>query len=125
MKSVFCVFISIAFLTVLTDFNELLKMPKLVHHFHEHSSSHHDLSFSEFLYFHYSDHHEHEDKHDESSLPYKSSNTNFFSALILPSVKQKIESITFEAKFYSKRIIKNDFIQSDYFGKIWQPPKSA
>lgn len=126
MKRIFCVLISIFLLSVLTDLKEIIKIPTLVNHYHEHASEHHHLAFSEFLHIHYSDHHQHPDDEEEHSFPYKSDTVNSLSMFLVTFLDFETKNSNFEKKILSSMLITNlDFIQSNYFGKIWQPPKIA
>ena len=71
-----------------TEIGQLLKIPTLIQHFTEHHDDDLDISFADFIDFHYNNDKQHSDtdKHDNhQNLPFKTINTNVNTILAFES----------------------------------------
>lgn len=109
-----------------TEIGQLLKIPTLIQHFTEHHDDDLDISFADFIDFHYNNDKQHSDtdKHDKhQNLPFKTINTNVNTILAFESQtafsfrKLTIISLNRTVPF------SQDFYISSVFASIWLPPK--
>jgi|TARA_R110000868_G_scaffold177301_1_gene415654 hypothetical protein len=114
------------FLCANTEIGQLLKIPTLIQHFTEHHDDDLDISFADFIDFHYNNDKQHSDtdKHDNhQNLPFKTINTNVNTILAFESQtafsfrKLNIISLNRTVPF------SQDFYISSVFASIWLPPK--
>jgi len=118
--------VSICLLSVLlisnTEFHQLMKLPILVQHFMHHKSLDNSLSFTDFIFIHYSDGMDLADQTHEE-LPFKSHGCQHMLQLVLvcdfpsftplKSIPGTITTAAYQEVFYT----------SSSLGAIWQPPQ--
>jgi hypothetical protein len=123
--------ISISFLFIFlcanTEAGQLLKFPSLVQHFTEHHDHDNnlDISFADFIDFHYNETEKHSNKgnEDHQNLPFKTINTNVNTVLAFENQtefsfrKPNIISLNRTVPF------SQDFYISNVYVSIWLPPK--
>lgn len=126
MKQGFVIVFISAFLFANTAFGELLRLPRLIHHYLEHVEWDQNDSFIDFLATHYAKEIDHPDDihHDHENLPFKTvdyHSCQFICNNLLPLIFKSV-SIDFpkEKKILS---LKNHFYYNAELAGIWQPPK--
>ncbi|EIA07382.1 MAG: hypothetical protein K2Y30_14250 [Flavobacteriaceae bacterium] len=126
MKKSIAISFLFIFLCANTEIGQLLKIPTLIQHFTEHHDDDLDISFADFIDFHYNNDKQHSDtdKHDNhQNLPFKTINTNVNTILAFESQtafsfrKLNIISLNRTVPF------SQDFYISSVFASIWLPPK--
>ncbi len=126
MKKSIAISFLFIFLCANTEIGQLLKIPTLIQHFKEHHDDDLDISFADFIDFHYNNDKQHSDtdKHDNhQNLPFKTINTNVNTILAFESQtafsfrKLNIISLNRTVPF------SQDFYISSVFASIWLPPK--
>ena len=121
---------TILFLTIYllstTEAQQLLKLPAIFKHFHEHQKENNHLTIVHFLAIHYL-HGSPKDKdyEEDMKLPFKTCG-DCISLTVPAFVPAGIQLST--AKFIEIPAMKNhlsqdQFILSSYLASIWQPPK--
>jgi hypothetical protein len=109
-----------------TDFSELLKIPQLAQHFKEHQEEEEGITFSEFVFNHYTKGDVYDaDRDQDMKLPYKSIDfTHAVSFTVIPTIisidflkTTDFEELKSPINFYTARF------SSENFSSIWQPPK--
>ncbi len=108
-----------------TEIGQLLKIPTLIQHFTEHHDDNLDISFADFIDFHYNKTEKHSSKENENhqNLPFKTINTNVNTVLAFES---QTEFSFRKPNFISlNRTVpfSRDFYISNVFASIWLPPK--
>lgn len=108
-----------------THFSELLKFPQLEKHYKQHQEEK-ELTFSEFVYDHYTKGDVHDaDRDQDMKLPYKSIDfTHAVSFTVIPTIisidlikTADFQELKSPIRFYAA------YFSSDNFSSIWQPPK--
>ncbi|MBK8787872.1 MAG: hypothetical protein IPN43_15590 [Chitinophagaceae bacterium] len=129
MKKITAILFLSVYLLYTTGFHELLKINALVRHFHETQKNDSTVTFYHFLVMHYvTDDLNDTDNDRDKQLPFKSvnsfiSNTSVFyipDFNIQPQVVKSASSGT-PVKF----IVKDLFIDTDFYSIVWHPPKNA
>jgi hypothetical protein len=127
VKKYIIIFLLCSYLFSVTQFNELLKLPKLVEHFIAHSQQNKVLSFSDFMSMHYAFEDIFDSDYDQDmKLPFKSNTCVIcFSAVYLCA---PIPNFNFIAKRDAKEYKRPNFnytfsFISNFHCSIWQPPK--
>lgn len=110
-----------------TEIGQLLKLPSLIQHFTEHHDhdDNLDISFADFIDFHYNNTEKHSSKENENhqNLPFKTINSNVNTVLAFENQtefsfrKLNIISLNRTVPF------SQDFYISSVFASIWLPPK--
>ena len=109
----------------------MLKLPILVQHYMEHQQEDSKITFTQFLYMHYSEESHHPGTHDKDmKLPFKAHDNciSFLSAVYAPSapvqeiVLQPRPMFGAEKKLY---FYYNNPLSSSFLSTIWQPPRTA
>lgn len=126
MRPAIATFLLIVFLLSSTQFNQLLKLPKLVEHYLEHKSENKTLSVWQFLYLHYGQGEVHDKDYEEDmKLPFKTQ-----SVCNTQGIVHKPGSLVFKAPAFvlaGKKINAYDvteFIATNTMDNIWRPPQS-
>jgi hypothetical protein len=112
------------FLSAGTSFNELFKIPILMHHYAEHVSQDEQLTFGDFVALHYNNDNQHKDDHgDHQSLPFKSSIPQ--TSLVEPHAQPITWSVALGIQI-SNNSNWASFVESNvsnpYLDSFWQPP---
>lgn len=108
-----------------TELHELFKIPVLIEHFSEHKCKDKSLSFSDFIYSHYTND---VPEHDtDTKLPFKSHVDIVQPSALIASNVIEIEQITsFLTLTHEVNLPKSTFfISTSHLSSIWQPPKFA
>jgi len=127
MRKWMSIFFIVTALAASTELGQLLRLPILFWHFHEHQAKDSDMTFVDFLKLHYeiADNKKEFDPKD-SSLPFKSCQcavTAHFIALP-PTLIHIPQKPIFS--FSTASALGNDRSSySSYLSSIWQPPKSC
>lgn len=122
-------FISIFFLAVYllstTQMFELLKMPLLVEHYIEHKEENKNLSFLDFLEFHYLYGNPKDADYDKDmKLPFKTiSCLGNSTSIFIPQTGTDINKITSFVDDYKGSSEYSFHYTRSFFSSIWQPPK--
>lgn len=113
----------------MTEIHQLLKTPKLVEHFLEHKSENKGITLISFLEMHYLNGFTKDaDFEKDMKLPFKASQDNCFSFVVVLPTPAKFELNTDPSLFeiHTPNIIqKRQVFISNYLSAIWQPPKIA
>ena len=127
MKKSIAISLLFVFLCANTEIGQLLKLPNLIQHFTEHHDHDNtlDISFADFIDFHYNKTEKHSNKGNENhqNLPFKTINTNVNTVLAFENQtefsfrKPNIISLNRTVPF------SQDFYISSVFASIWLPPK--
>ena len=125
MKRFYLIFVLVSFALSSIELDELLKFSNLFSHFKEHQQLNNQLSFSDFLFRHYSvpDDHDGDSEKDEK-LPFKKHHDCFLSQVQIilhqhPTIKLKV--IEEEILEPSPNVEVN--LPQGSLNNIWQPPK--
>lgn len=129
MKKTITLGFLLTYLLSVTQLGEFFKVPKLVHHFIEHSQQQSDLTFIKFLSIHYVDVLVYDKDYDEDmELPFKShtdccncSITTFCSPI--PQFTFPIEQTIKEFKIPNFSYVFT--FTCNFHSTIWQPPKTC
>ncbi len=127
MKRFLLIFALVSFVLSSVELDELLKFSNLIEHFKEHQQLNKHLTFSNFLFRHYSipDDHDGDSEKDEK-LPFKKNHQCFLAQIQIvlhqhTYIKLKvIEEEISEPLFH----IEENLTQGS-LSNIWQPPKSS
>ena len=115
------------FLGTSTVFSELLKLPALIHHYFEHVESKQDanLSFTDFITEHYTEHIHHADKHhDHEKLPFKTLDFHLSQVIIIvPQTNYSLTHIGIVTTKLKKTFQYQYDYSNAYLDSIWQPPR--
>jgi len=113
----------------MTEVHQLLKAPKLVEHFVEHKNENQGITLISFLEMHYLNGFTKDaDFEKDMKLPFKASQDNCFSFVVLLPTPEKFElnSEFFVSEIHKPMILqKSQVFISNYLSAIWQPPKIA
>lgn len=113
----------------MTEVHQLLKTPELVKHFLEHKNEDKGLTLISFLKMHYLNGFTKDaDFEKDMKLPFKASQDNCFSFVVVLPTSEKFELSTDSSLFELHRpniIQKRQIFISNYLSAIWQPPKIA
>lgn len=112
---------------------QLLKLPLLVHHFHEHNAENPAMSFAEFWAMHYlqssappplASHagHSHDADPEDAQLPFKHHTCSAFQ-IAVDDRHDDIEMISLPEHDVYQGFSPISFYASDCLADIWQPPK--
>lgn len=114
------------FLLSSTEFNQLLKLPKLFEHFSAHQSQDASLSFLEFLYIHYGQGEVQDADHEEDmKLPFKTQSV--CSTISIIHKAPVIQFIPAWQEFVLQKenlCYTNDFVSGLSANNIWRPPQT-
>lgn len=125
LKKHVSIFITLILLIFSTGLQELIKLPLLFQHYFEHKAINEGITFSTFIFDHYSSiPHTDNDEDRDNQLPFKSIDQN--SVLTSPATPpfHKYLLKNFSAVLRNCPIIYNDdHVPSAYLDTIWQPPK--
>ncbi len=113
------------YLLSISEFNQLLKLPILVHHYIEHQSEDQSLTFSSFMAMHYAHGNVVDDDYaKDMKLPFKTNHVNVIANFVAMEVQfgeiivnQPISLFTFP------KLICN--VPLGYTSLIFQPPKAV
>jgi hypothetical protein len=117
------------YLFTATEAGQLLKLPLLVKHFHEHTAENPTMNFYDYLCLHYKYADDHDkDQTQDSQLPFKSHAGCCMQAAIAIAVPPvlvypMLGVPVFTAAKRPTAIYKDFFIPSSVLSRIWQPPK--
>lgn len=128
MKGVVSKLLLAIYLLSATPCNQLLKLPVLVVHFHEHQHRDATTSFFSFIYHHYAINHADDGDTDrDQQLPFQShDDCGSFQIpfYLFPTFEPLVPHITFlqaeKPSFYS-----DSHLLATYLSAIWQPPQRA
>lgn len=113
----------------MTEVHQLLKAPKLVEHFIEHKNENKGITLISFLEMHYLNGFTKDaDFEKDMKLPFKASQDNCFSFVVLLPTSEKFElnNELFVFEIHKPTILqKSQVFISNYLSAIWQPPKIA
>lgn len=108
-----------------TELYQLLKLPVLIEHYHEHKAQNEEMSFIDFLSLHYNQAFDHDNQ--DHKLPFKSHDSNICASLVAfvpsPFVIILTKPINFEERKIS--VFKPSYFSFSIVNPIWQPPKSC
>lgn len=123
MKRIISILLISLYVISFTEMHQVIRLPLLAIHYVEHRAQSKDLTFFEFLEFHYSTEIAHDDR--DMELPFKDcSHCVAAPSVVLPSFKIELTQhvvarvVEVHAAFYKK------FIPSSYLSEIWQPPRA-
>lgn len=102
------------------DFCELFKLPDLLGHFHEHKQLDEELSFIEFMGFHYGN--DNPEPADEHRLPFKDHHCCAGHTHTAVTCHNALRLAPEFLKEHPKDLYSFNFI-SQFSATIWQPPK--
>lgn len=124
MKKWLTILFFIVFISVGTEFNQILRLPLLVNHFIQHKNSNHYLHFLTFLQEHYLiNHGDDADKKQDDALPFKTITSNNFTIDFF-FTNQLYSEVIPSTEFTSTNIPNNDKIPiSLIINMIWAPPR--
>jgi hypothetical protein len=104
-----------------TEFHELLRLPVLLEHFHEHQLLVKDLTFLEFLSLHYKSDQSHDSQ--DNKLPFKDAQHSY----TVPAMALPIQKIVMEEKLPCTEITHSSAYHETniafHFSDIFQPPR--
>jgi hypothetical protein len=128
MRKIVSIFLLGIYLFSTTEVYQLLKLPVVFEHFHEHKLADRNISFLQFLVMHYGeDDPKDGDYQRDMKLPFKRTN-HYITSISLVTVPESYE-IFFPPKFHVTQnvfFIKNDsFVHTAFLSAIFQPPKTA
>lgn len=128
LKKLLAIFTLSVYLLSTTELSELLKLPLLIEHYHEHKCSAPDLSFKDFLVLHYNNHlegHAHNDDYEKDmQLPFITHSGFMGIAVVVPKMVSLADSHSGDES--DKPVVVNDpFAQRLMVSQIWQPPRFA
>ena len=128
MKSLFALFFSFHFLCSQTFGLELVKLPFLFVHFAKHCSENNSISFLSFINEHYTDINSQDNDQEHDKLPFKHCSDSYtHHSFAIPFVfnggVQSVINLPIENKNNFKP--HSSQVSSNYYGNIWQPPKSC
>ena len=125
MKRLFLILALFSFILSSIELDELLKFSNLIEHFKEHQQLNNQLTFSDFLFNHYSipDDHDGDTEKDEK-LPFKKHHECFLAQIQIvlhqhASIKLKVIEVEISEPLFH---IKENLTQGS-LSNIWQPPK--
>lgn len=106
-----------------TSLIELIKLPTLIHHYHEHSKDNKNLSFTDFVYLHYMTNHSSSNEDSHSNLPFKSAKNITSYSIILHEVFSINNQDDYDISIF--RIINHYKMENSFrlLDNIWHPPK--
>ncbi len=129
MKKYVTVILLFFYVFSMTEVHQLLKAPKLVEHFFEHKNENNRTTLISFLEMHYLNGFTKDaDFEKDMKLPFKASQDNCFSFVVLLPTLEKFElnNEPFVLEIHKPTILyKNQVFISNYLSAIWQPPKIA
>lgn len=128
MKKVTAILLFAIYCLTATELGQLLKLPKLIEHFAEHTQEDADVTFADFLAMHYNPDAPKDDDHEkDKQLPFKEHNTSAGTNWIMfTSVSSSVIFTPTNAKVAEHFILySEDFISSSLSALVWQPPKSC
>lgn len=116
------------YMVAYTPAGELLKLPGLLQHYHEHRTEDSDISLLRFLWLHYSSNHQntaHAAQH--SRLPFKNGECILASLLlpVLPFADKYVPELPLFSTAPAYAGYHASLFSSQYFDCIWQPPRRA
>ena len=126
MKKVVILAILSVYILSTTELYQFLKIPSLFEHYLEHKSKNKDITFSEFVYMHYSQENDFDGDHEKDmKLPFKSHSCCNYNSLITFATQPNftflkvnfIETKKSTVNFY------NFILSSSHLKAIWQPPQ--
>lgn len=111
-----------------TEFQEFMKLPVLLEHYHEHTAKNISLSFSEFLFVHYAvEHPDDGDSERDAQLPFRQHTdclalniTGVVPNLVVFDFNTDVSDSAMNIDGYSDPLFSNLFIAA-----VWQPPKTT
>ena len=125
MKRLFLIPALFSFILSSIELDELLKFSNLIEHFKEHQQLNNQLTFSDFLFNHYSipDDHDGDTEKDEK-LPFKKHHECFLAQIQIvlhqnASIKLKVIEVEISEPLFH---IEENLTQGS-LSNIWQPPK--
>lgn len=127
MRSFTALFLLNIFLLSSTQFNQLLKLPKLFEHFGTHQSQNASLSFVDFLYLHYGQGDVKDADHEEDmKLPFKTQSICSTVSIIhkAPLIQFKPAWQVFVLQDENLYDV-TDFVSGLSIDNIWRPPQTC
>lgn len=111
-----------------TAIHEVIKLPKLVGHYLDHSREENEIGLFQYLALHYGiEDGTDEDAAEDNQLPFKSS--EYFSAISFVSVKPPTisQSIRLSERVSAHIFFMHNesYLPSPYLDRIWQPPRQS
>ena len=111
-----------------TAIHEVIKLPKLVEHYLDHSREEVQIGLFQYLSLHYGiEDGTDEDAAEDNQLPFKSS--EFFSSVSFVSVKPPAINqslrLSETASAHNFLIRNESYLPSPYLDRIWQPPRQS
>lgn len=110
-----------------TALNQLLKLPVLVAHYHEHQQWEAHISIFEFLRIHYWEDQKVDKYHDEDrdqQLPYKSMDVQAIQHPFIPLAKSLTLKSTCQPIQTAYPIAKDSFLPDPALDALFRPPQS-
>ena len=109
-----------------TAIHEVIKLPRLVEHYFDHSREDTQVGLIQYLTLHYGiEDGTDDDAAEDNKLPFKSS--EYFSSISFVSVKPPVigQSMRFSEIVNAHNfLIRNEsYLPSPYLDRIWQPPR--
>jgi hypothetical protein len=121
------IFFLLLILIANTLFGELLRLPRLIHHYNEHVIWDNNTSFLDFMAVHYAAEINHpDDEHgDHQRLPLKSVDHSILQVVsIEPYAGFSLSRPPFAYVEKQKALQPRQFHSSAYLDNIWQPPRA-
>ncbi len=124
VKRFLTIFCFTVIVTAGTELHQLLKLPVLVQHFHEHQQEDKNVSLLRFIIIHYfSGSPKDKDYDRDMQLPFKTTDCSLLANIVVPL--QPV-SITTNPEFFVTNYypaFKNNTSLPNHFSDIWQPPR--
>ena len=109
-----------------TALNEVLKLPVLIVHYHEHQQLNKDITIMEFLCIHYwgKDVHD-KDYERDMQLPYKTVDIHTIMHSFIPLVKEaELKFAALQLKETSYPLLKNNEMPNPALAALFRPPQA-
>lgn len=128
LNKFFAILLLVLYTLSATELHQLLKLPILVEHYHEHQARTPKLSLGEFLWHHYACPDDHDgDKEKDNKLPFKSVCQSFSVFTVAPA-----QPTTFAARYWAivycvrkTGLPRNNSLIPTFCSTIWKPPRAV
>ena len=127
MRSLVAIFFLLLILIANTLFGELLRLPRLIHHYNEHVIWDNNTSFIDFMAVHYAAEINHpDDEHgDHQRLPLKAVDYSILQVVtVVPSANFSLNRMVVAYIEQQNALQPRQFYSSAYLDSIWQPPRA-
>lgn len=124
MRRLNAILFLLIFLSSSTELHQLLRLPVLFSHYHEHKRDNEKISFMDFIVFHYFSGDTGDTDFTHRELPFKVDHSEalHISLAILPSCAAEPFVPLFNPES-TKGIYKRQLFLSSVLPSVWQPPK--